>query len=365
MRSSRRSGFTLIELLVVIAIIAVLIGLLLPAVQKVREAANRIQCANNLKQIALAAHNYDNTYSRLPPGFLGPWPNADLSAANAFNFQHVGVMALLLPYVELDNISRRCVTPTGIDVVPTAAMPSLSWWNNSSPPLANPADWEMSQAQIKLYTCPSDNINQDDPNTGVAITLTSYGLTMWLGYFGPPFTTYPQGRTNYLGVAGALGTTTDIVTVDPNSDPGNPAGGANLKKYAGIFGDRSRNALGRIKDGTSNTLMFGEALGGFDTDLITRTFSYSWMGAGALPTKFGIGVVGQPFGNSLPGAGWPSWSSRHPSGITQFAFGDGSVRALQPAGTTIRKPNASAQWYVLQQLAGIQDGDVITGNLGQ
>src|SRR5581483_8626554 len=102
MRQSRR-GFTLIELLVVIAIIGVLIGLLLPAVQKVREAANRMSCTNNLKQIALACHNYESSYGALPYG------------KNRITF--VGPLRLILPYLEQGNIYSQ-LDPNLMKIMP-------------------------------------------------------------------------------------------------------------------------------------------------------------------------------------------------------------------------------------------------------
>jgi prepilin-type N-terminal cleavage/methylation domain-containing protein len=124
-----RRGFTLIELLVVIAIIAVLIGLLLPAVQKVRDAAARTQCQNNLKQIGIACHAYHNANDSLPPGYLATGPYSDGATDTAPGW---GWGAYLLPHLEQDNVYRQL---------------------NFGQPVQNaPA----VQTVLKVYLCPSD-----------------------------------------------------------------------------------------------------------------------------------------------------------------------------------------------------------------
>jgi prepilin-type N-terminal cleavage/methylation domain-containing protein len=165
----RWRGFTLIELLVVIAIIAILIGLLLPAVQKVREAANRSQCQNNLKQMSLAIMNCSDTHQGILPGDAGAYP-VDIQGGSPGNGDG-GVLFHILPYIEQGNLYNLTYA-TGISSNRNGppSVPTYSQWAT----LPSGGYVLDSTAHVKVYMCPSDpSINE---STWVGHSVCSYGI---------------------------------------------------------------------------------------------------------------------------------------------------------------------------------------------
>jgi len=212
--SAHQRGFTLIELLVVIAIIAVLVSLLLPAVQQAREAARRSQCKNQLKQLAVALHNYLETHSVFPPGKVG----GTLQSAGAGT--QIGWIPLLLPFIEQSGIYQQ-VAPYMDGTVPGQSSSS------------SPSTWPGAKTEISLLKCPSD------PNAGKKSGLTTTG-TMTGRVF-----------SNYAACMGS------------NGSNGPPATGTAVYDHLGLrldgmFYVRSKIKMRDVTDGSSNTLMLGE-----------------------------------------------------------------------------------------------------------
>jgi prepilin-type N-terminal cleavage/methylation domain-containing protein len=356
-------GFTLVELLVVIAIIAILIGLLLPAVQKVREAAARTQCQNNLHQIALAAHNYHSTFGSLPPGYLGPIQNKGSGVgqpngyapgfAGVFDGQCVGLMAYLLPYIEQDNLYNQLVVNWNPQQFGPAGVGD-NWWNDG-----NNYGWSLST--LKTFLCPA--MLPEDPNsTSVGVIEieffcmqgSSSAATVEYGYFTPPWDPVNNpapGLTNYLGVCGARGSQ----SIQPSVDQG-------WLQYKGLFDNRTTTNLPWATDGTSNTLMFGEVMGQWAGQ--DFQFGHGWMGMGAMGTWHGLGG---PTNSTLV-----QFGSRH-TAVVHFAFADGSVHGLARVVDNSAMASIAGQvpdpwpstlaagfplWFTYQQLGGFQDGGV-------
>jgi prepilin-type N-terminal cleavage/methylation domain-containing protein/prepilin-type processing-associated H-X9-DG protein len=308
-RPNHRSAFTLIELLVVIAIIAVLIGLLLPAVQKVREAAARSTCQNNLKQIALAAHSYQSANNVLPPGHVGNVSTADAARATFGPGCYLGTLAYLLPYIEQNAVH---------------SLIQADW--STSPPAGNPwwtvgQNVRASRTRIKTYQCPSDDLEQilQNPEALIAVSMRVNGLGYWIdGFEAADFGSGGIGLTNYLGMAGVIGDRTGTFR-------NLPAG-----LYKGFFtnvatGRRNLVSLEAVTsaDGSSNTLMFGETLNSsFGSP---RDVGFAWIGTG-YATSFWV------IPSSSTEVGWSDWSSNHSGGVVNFAFGDGSVRPVRATG---------------------------------
>jgi prepilin-type N-terminal cleavage/methylation domain-containing protein len=184
-RTPQRRGFTLIELLVVIAIIAVLISLLVPAVQKVREAANRVKCGNNLRQLGLAAHHYHDVNQHLPPG-IGYTP---LFAGGVWG----GQWFHLLPYLEQDNLYRDALGPVAL---PTGTVTIYCPINN-----------EVYSHPVTTYLCPSDP--SVDASGVVTVNGISWGASCYASnsQVFAPIRGNPQGKTCFASITDGLSNT--------------------------------------------------------------------------------------------------------------------------------------------------------------
>jgi prepilin-type N-terminal cleavage/methylation domain-containing protein/prepilin-type processing-associated H-X9-DG protein len=304
LQDKRRCGFTLIELLVVIAIIAVLIGLLLPAVQKVREAANRIACQNNLKQLGLATHNFHANFDRYPPG-LGWFPGTPNSGARGILFFH------LLPYLEEDNLYQ-------------------SAWNGA---FYEAHSHTIDAKPIKTFVCPSD------PSAGSdGVVTDSRDYTWGAGCY--------AGNTQVFSTVDAKGN-----FIAPQGAARMPASFPNGTSNTLLYAEKyARCTNGAYPEGGSYWDYWGRyATGGpwYQGPPLFPAFALSWNASSiGPPSRFQV----QP--SPYLGNCDPTLASTAHAGGMNVCLADGSVRSLSFS-------ISPATWWALCTPAG---GKVISND---
>ena len=342
----RIAGFTLVELLVVIAIIGILVALLLPAVQQARERARSTMCVSQLRQISLAALNFEASNRRFPPGGVGLVQTENTPRKRQPFMTSVGSMVYILPFMEEKSIYDQVDISLQPDIVPPAGESDVdAWWDSEG-------SWQAAQRWVGTMLCPSEEPIRPDGLLAVKSLITQFKdqnrNTMWIWYFPGARINERLGRTTYLSVAGKRGAM-------PDRSSGDPAMDRCLDQehgFRGVMTNRSKTKMSAIKDGTSKTLLFGEALGGLaDVEGRERFFTYSWMGMGSLWTVPGLACRSDE--DPCQDPAWWRFSSNHGQ-LVYFSRADGSAHPLQK----------DIEPRVYWALSGMQDGgDGSTGTV--
>ncbi|WZO96281.1 DUF1559 domain-containing protein [Isosphaeraceae bacterium EP7] len=336
-----RAGFTLIELLVVISIIAVLIALLLPAVQSAREAARRTQCVNNLKQIGLAMHNYESANGALPPAKIRSGScGADYPASNGLPsgwILNTTGFTMILSMMEQSTLSNAYNFSQ-------ASSNSLSWFLSGNKTLAGNAlvNTTVTGSMVAAFWCPSDN-----PPESKDFDVAGFG----------PYSMQKARRSNY-GLMSSRYTEYDC-----------PPASANYSDRGMFFTDLS-TTFGSVTDGLSNTCMVGEIRQkklDWTADYSVQYFGPYW-GSGTHTSTHAV-VYPPTHANaptSVPNAGWVfdgqsanpqnlpyAWriSGLHPGGVN-MGMGDGSVRFFKNTVNTYT-------WWAVQTISG---GEIVSSD---
>jgi prepilin-type N-terminal cleavage/methylation domain-containing protein/prepilin-type processing-associated H-X9-DG protein len=322
---SKRSAFTLVELLVVIAIIGILVGLLLPAVQAAREAARRMQCTNNLKQLGLTMHNYHDTYKKFPSGFYFQGPTQTARGERPLRLPGFSWTASILPFIEQSAVYNQLNFALPIPTLPNKAFVSTN---------------------LPFAICPSA------PNPGTHKRMGTTGTNF--GFSDPGL-----AMTNYVGCGGSF--IQSAYGIGNNQQP----------RKNGILMEDTNLNFGSITDGTSNTLMVGETIyhgngtsGNFLWD--PALYGHYQVGSGTADAPEAIMRVAQFRSNppSIADANIKrnSFSSKHVGGAN-YVFADGSVHFLaETINHTETLWATTLDWTLIgtfQRLASRNDGQVL------